>query len=552
MGNVIFWICFLLLIAALVVSGIHQSRSVKASRIKKLADDYDSDTDSCYSDCAFRNDSAMLKYLCDRYPDDSVLDEITISDLLLSQLYSRMNRCVSGAGEEYLNCRFRMMHSSSDEADRIRDEIEQYISDPQGAHKARVILDKCPKNPDDDGFMLISDLAGSDKSGVLADILPVAALLVSVCIMPFFMRVGTVAAIISLCVCIGTYFSGRSRMEDDLKGLALCLKYLRCAKLLADSQYSRFETYRGIFGLAKAAFLIPYKDGTTSNPLSILFDYVRMITHIDLIAYKIRIAKITEKIDEIRNLYMDIGRLDAVIATASYISQKDHCKVTIADDDRLNAKGLYHPLVNDAVKNDINTTGGMLLTGSNASGKSTFLKAIGISTLFAQSFGIAFADSYETKRYELFTSMALSDDLLAGESYYVVEARSIKRICDAASSGGCLCIIDEVLRGTNTVERIAASCAILRFLCRPNVLMFAATHDLELPKMLSDDVEAYYFTEEIIDNEVVFPYVLHKGTTDRTNAIRLLSALGFDHSVTDTSNRLAEEYRKSGKWKMTS
>jgi DNA mismatch repair ATPase MutS len=82
--------------------------------------------------------------------------------------------------------------------------------------------------------------------------------------------------------------------------------------------------------------------------------------------------------------------------------------------------------------------------------------------------------------------------------------------------------------------------------------MFAATHDLELPKMLSDDVEAYYFTEEIIDNEVVFPYVLHKGTTDRTNAIRLLSALGFDHSVTDTSNRLAEEYRKSGKWEMTS
>ena len=82
--------------------------------------------------------------------------------------------------------------------------------------------------------------------------------------------------------------------------------------------------------------------------------------------------------------------------------------------------------------------------------------------------------------------MAARDDLAAGESYFVAEIKSMRRV--VALVGGPLpfyCFIDEVLKGTNTAERIAASCAVLRYLCRPGCLCVAATHDLELTELLA-------------------------------------------------------------------
>ena len=186
--------------------------------------------------------------------------------------------------------------------------------------------------------------------------------------------------------------------------------------------------------------------------------------------------------------------------------------------------------------------------GSNASGKSTSLKAVGLNVLFARSLGIAFADKFETAAYTIYTSMALSDNLLGGESYYVVEAKSIRRICESAKDGDCLCIIDEVLRGTNTIERIAASNVILRSLCAPTVMCFAATHDLELAYMLKDYMDCYHFTEVIDGNNVTFPYVLQKGISDTTNAIRLLSMLGFDPGIVNAADELVNRYKTTGKW----
>ena len=148
---------------------------------------------------------------------------------------------------------------------------------------------------------------------------------------------------------------------------------------------------------------------------------------------------------------------------------------------------------------------------------------------------------------DLYTSMALSDNILSEESYYVVEARSIKRICDA-SSAPCLCIIDEVLNGTNTTERIAASSRILKYLCKPNVLCFAATHDLELSYLLEDDMDCYFFTEEITGDNVTFPFIIHKGRSDRTNAIRLLAMLGFDEEIVRSADRDVQHYLKTGNW----
>lgn len=147
--------------------------------------------------------------------------------------------------------------------------------------------------------------------------------------------------------------------------------------------------------------------------------------------------------------------------------------------------------------------------------------------------------------------MALADNIEAGESYYIVEIKSLKRIVDAAGKPGAkvLCFIDEVLRGTNTVERIAASSEILKNLASNGVMCFAATHDIELTHILEDYYSNYHFTEEVEDDNVVFSYVLQNGRATSRNAIKLLKIIGYDNAIIDNSKRRADDFINTGVWR---
>ena len=111
-----------------------------------------------------------------------------------------------------------------------------------------------------------------------------------------------------------------------------------------------------------------------------------------------------------------------------------------------------------------------------------------------------------------------------------------------------LCCIDEVLRGTNTVERIAASAEILRCFAGRNVLCFAATHDLELTSLLGDVFDNYHFSEEIEDGDVRFSYRLQPGPSTTCNAIALLGALGYDRTLVDSARTRADKFLAEGRW----
>ena len=146
--------------------------------------------------------------------------------------------------------------------------------------------------------------------------------------------------------------------------------------------------------------------------------------------------------------------------------------------------------------------------------------------------------------------MALKDDIYEGDSYYIVEIKSMKRIIDAAKEEGCqvLCFVDEVLRGTNTIERIAASTEILKFLSDSKVECFAATHDIELTQLLKDNYELYHFEGNVSDNDVHFDYALKKGPATNRNAIKLLGVLGYDSKLVDNAQNLAEKFLTTGVW----
>jgi len=148
-----------------------------------------------------------------------------------------------------------------------------------------------------------------------------------------------------------------------------------------------------------------------------------------------------------------------------------------------------------------------------------------------------------------FSSMSLRDSIEKGESYYIVEIKALKRILDATKlEVPVLCFVDEVLRGTNTVERIAASSRILASIAASNALMFAATHDIELTYMLEKIFENYHFSEQISEDTILFDYRLKEGRATSQNAISLLGMLGYPPELIEKARKTATHFIQTGEW----
>ena len=161
------------------------------------------------------------------------------------------------------------------------------------------------------------------------------------------------------------------------------------------------------------------------------------------------------------------------------------------------------------------------------------------------------AASYEAPFFVTATSMAVSDDVLAGDSYYMAEIKSLKRIMDLSRQDvPLLCVIDEVLRGTNTAERVAASTEILLQLSKRS-LCFAATHDLELAGLLEDSFDNYHFSEDVDteSGDISFGYKLMSGFAKSRNAIKLLILMGYDEEITDRAIERCRTFLTEGVWK---
>jgi DNA mismatch repair ATPase MutS len=189
-------------------------------------------------------------------------------------------------------------------------------------------------------------------------------------------------------------------------------------------------------------------------------------------------------------------------------------------------------MISKPVVNDLCEEKSVLLTGSNASGKSTFLKTIAINAILAQTINTCTAKKYEAGFFKVYTSMSLRDDLLKNDSYFMVEIKAIKRIIDEMNEDiPILCFVDEVLRGTNTIERISASSHILKYISGGNAFCFAATHDIELTNILEDVYSNYHFTEKVVEDDVIFNYKLNKGKATSKNAIKLLRLLKISHET---------------------
>ena len=211
-----------------------------------------------------------------------------------------------------------------------------------------------------------------------------------------------------------------------------------------------------------------------------------------------------------------------------------------ASEQALRATALGHPLIADdrRVVNDVRVGPPgtiLLITGSNMSGKSTLLRAIGLNAVLAQAGAPVCANAFSMPPADLQTSIRVQDSLELGLSYFMAALARLKQIVDAAERGAApgrtlLYLLDEVLQGTNSVERAIAVRAVVQHLLDARAIGAMTTHDLALAEdePLKSAAELAHFTEQVHpDGTMTFDYRLRPGIATSTNALRLMQLIGI-------------------------
>lgn len=279
------------------------------------------------------------------------------------------------------------------------------------------------------------------------------------------------------------------------------------------------------------------RDPSKSNEVVAAFwEYLNLLFLLDVNALALASRELRTCSGALLDVIAAVGEVDAAISVGSLragtepwvrpVFQRTWGHAVLND--------LRHPLIAGPVPNSIvlGPPYGVLVTGSNMSGKSTFLRTVGVTTVMAQAINTCFARDYRAPIVHVQSCIGRSDDLLAGKSYYIVEVEEVlSRVKASASQEPHLFLFDELFRGTNAVERIAAGEAVLRELLgnagyARNHVVIAATHDAELVDLLRGDYEACHFADSIGPDGLTFDYRLVPGPATTRNAITLLELHG--------------------------
>ena len=204
----------------------------------------------------------------------------------------------------------------------------------------------------------------------------------------------------------------------------------------------------------------------------------------------------------------------------------------------LDARALGHPLLPEdrRVGNDVRLAvagRALVVTGSNMSGKSTLLRALGVNAVLAFAGAPVCAAALRLGAARVATSMRIEDSLEEGVSHFYAELRRLKRVLDWAQEKGrppVLFLLDEILHGTNSRERVLGACAVVRELVGCAALGAVSTHDLgitALERELGGQVENVHFEEQVEGEAMTFDYVLRPGIVQSSNALRLMRAVGI-------------------------
>ncbi len=557
MEHIMLVVVILMFLSAIAVKGYYDYRTELKKFTQKLYTDYGILPKKEYKPEQFSRISGYFK----KHQDTFYIDDITWNDLNMDDVFKKLNYTYSAAGEEYLYYTLRTLSFQKEELNRREELISYFRNNSKTRAACQLLFYKmggCGKFSIYDYLDYLDDLG--ERSN-LTHYLAFFAVMLSVGIMFLNFPVGLLIMVLVFVFNILRYFKIKNEIDPYLTSFGYIFKLLNTVseiqKISIPVLEKEWKTLKNdassLNGFKRGSYLL-MSSGRMSgsgNPLEIVLDYLRMVFHLDLIQFNRMLKEVRCHIKEIDRMLTIIGMTETMIAIGAFREGSQQCCIPeFASDRCIKALNIYHPLLAVPVKNNFCTDRSVLITGSNASGKSTFLKTIAINQILSQTIHTCMADTYETNFFRVCSSMSLRDDIQGGDSYYMVEIKALKRIMDEMKKEGkpILCFVDEVLRGTNTVERIAASVQILQSFTDGNCLCFAATHDIELTHLLENSYANYHFEEEIENDDIFFSYKIMEGRARTRNAIKLLGIMGYEQDIIRKAETMAAHFITNGNW----
>lgn len=483
--------------------------------------------------------------------DVQLLSEKTCHDLDIDDLFTFLDRTCSKVGQQYLYNKLRCIPKKINNREQEEKIINRFISDQNFRLDVQLLLEKLKKSD----VYYISSLFQSEHIEAPKWITIVRLLsftnLLSLLLVPFNPPLAFIILIVFIINIIFHFWNKRNLyqylgsipqllhlrkiatklyeknelqiispdLKKDLKVLHQLRSRMSFFRLEANLQNEMQAVFWGIFEIIKIFFLL--------EPL-LLFGILK---------------RLNSKQQEIENVFCFVGQVDSFQSIASLrYGLKQFC-IPNHSTHEIKAENIYHPLIQNCIPNDIHLQNrSILLTGSNMSGKTSFIRSVGINVITGLTLNTCFASNMSFPRMNVYSAIRISDDLLNDKSYYFEEVISIKEMIEHAQKDiPNLFLLDEIFKGTNTIERIAAGKAVLKQLCKKQNIVLVSTHDIELTNMLQEDYDLYHFSEIVNDKNVDFDYKLKKGKLTNRNAIRILEINNYPKEIIDEAITTAKE-----------
>lgn len=482
------------------------------------------------------------------------VDDVTWDDLDMDKVFAKLNACHTSVGEEYL---YALLHEPAFDVEALqtREALLAWLEGHPGQRlDIQVILAKMGRMPGNAMYTFGYNI--SAKKVRRPWIYRALALLPLAGLGLIFLNAtaGGLLLITAMLTNGVVYYVFKRRMEVEMASLRCFSAMLWCARRISKTPLIDAHPVGGDIAAGYKLFRrlggrLPGLMRERVSDADAVIEYFRIMSLSNIRSYNRIIGMLERCPAEFRQLYRAMGELDAAIAVLSWRKSLPlWTRPEFIGDSRIETADVCHPLLERPVPNSASLRAASLVSGSNASGKSTFIKAVAINGILAQTIHTCTAAAYRTRPALVMTSMAVRDDVTAHESYFLTEIKSLRRIIDKLRDVYCVCFIDEILKGTNTVERIAASAAVLGYLSRQAGLFAVATHDIELTRLLAGIYDNYHFRETMTDEGITFDYKIKPGPSRTRNAIRLLDYLGFDAQIIRDANELVERYERTRSW----
>jgi hypothetical protein len=426
------------------------------------------------------------------------VDERTWVDLDLDAVFARLDRNESTLGQQMLYDILRTPHVDAARLERF-DRLATHLGASQKLREA-LQVELARLSQPRGHFLPHLFLAPLPERVAVPFLYPLLTFLAIVSAIGLFVSPVFVIPFATLSVVnIGLQLYHRKRIYEFIQPLRILNLMIACAGNVArtadEPLHAAFPALASdsarLAPLRRTtSWLIFESEGGANDLTNLLYSYINMFFLFDVNAFVSSLGFVEREREALRGVFEALGTIDAAISVASFREGSDRwCQPRLtAPQKRLTAKEIYHPLLASPVANDLSVSGtGVLVTGSNMSGKSTFLRTVGVNAILAQSIATVLGASWESPAVVVKTSIGRGDDLMSGKSYYLAEVERVAELIAVSATGQPhLFIIDEIFRGTNTTERIAASKGVLEWLARGDDLVFVATHDIELIELLGD------------------------------------------------------------------